>query len=105
MYRFKQCREDKGLSQKYVAISLGVKPPSISDWENGKTNPTLENLIGLARVLGVSTDSLLGIEENVQQKISSSARMEDELDQELLILIRRLSPEKKKLLVEFLQQK
>ena len=104
MYRFKQCREEKGLSQKFVAISLGVKAPSISDWENGKTNPTLENLIGLARLLDVSTDCLLGIETEVKQKSSSSVS-EDELDNELLTLIRRLSPEKKKHLVEFLQQK
>ena len=40
MYRFKECREAKGFSQKFVALSLGVKPPSISDWENGKTKPT-----------------------------------------------------------------
>ena len=104
MYRFKQCREEKGLSQKFVAISLGVKAPSISDWENGKTNPTLENLIGLARLLDVSTDYLLGIEAEAKQKSPSSVS-EDELDNELLTLIHRLSPEKKKHLVEFLQQK
>ncbi len=104
MYRFKQCREEKGLSQKFVAISLGVKAPSISDWENGKTNPTLENLIGLARLLDVSTDCLLGIEAEAKQKSPSSVS-EDELDNELLTLIHQLSPEKKKHLVEFLQQK
>lgn len=52
----------RGHTQKYVAISLGVKAPSVSDWENGKTNPTLENLISLAKLLEVSTDMLLGIE-------------------------------------------
>ena len=104
MYRFKQCRREKGLSQKYVAISLGVKAPSISDWENGKTNPTLENLIALARLLDVSTDRLLGIEKGIKEKSPPSVS-EDELDKELLMLIHRLSPEKKKHLVEFLQQK
>lgn len=66
MYRFKECREAKGFSQKFVALSLGVKPPSISDWENGKTKPTIENLIALSDLLQVSCDELLGKEKSVQ---------------------------------------
>lgn len=104
MFRFKQCREEKGLSQKFVAISVGVKAPSISDWENGKTNPTLENLIALADVLGVSTDYLLGIDSEPKEKSPPSV-VEDELDYRLLTLIRQLPPEKKKSLLELLQQK
>ena len=46
MYRFKEIRESKGFSQKFVALSLGVKPPSISDWENGEASPQ-NNLIRL----------------------------------------------------------
>ena len=52
----------RGHTQKYVALSLGVKAPSVSDWENGKTNPTLDNLVSLAKLLEVSTDMLLGVE-------------------------------------------
>jgi transcriptional regulator with XRE-family HTH domain len=63
MYRFRECRENADLTQKYVAISLNVKPPSVSDWEKGNTNPTLENLIKLAKLYQVSTDYLLGVEE------------------------------------------
>lgn len=64
MYRFRQCREAKGLSQKFVAISLGVKAPSVSDWEKGKTNPTIENLIALSKLFGVSCDELLGLQDD-----------------------------------------
>ena len=60
VYRFKECREEKGFSQKFVALSLNVKAPSVSEWENGKSNPTLENLIALSNLLGVSCDDLLG---------------------------------------------
>ena len=62
MIRIKEIRQRLGLSQKYVALSLGVKPPSVSDWESGKTCPTIDNLIALADLYGVTTDELLGRE-------------------------------------------
>lgn len=61
MYRFKECREAAGLEQKQVALSLGIKPPSVSDWENGKSKPTIENLIKLAELCHVTVDELLGV--------------------------------------------
>ena len=67
MFRFRECREMRGMTQKYVALSLGVKAPSVSDWEKGKTNPTLDNLVALSKLLGTSTDVLLGIEPDLPQ--------------------------------------
>ena len=66
MFRFKKCREEKGFSQKYVALTLGVKAPSVSDWENGKTNPTLDNLIAMSRLYMVSVDELLGLDNSLE---------------------------------------
>lgn len=63
MYRFKECREAAGLEQKQVAFSLGIRPPSVSDWENGKSKPTIENLIKLAALCHVTVDELLGVAE------------------------------------------
>ena len=37
MSKFKECREKKGLSQKYVAVMLGVSASAISQWEKGTT--------------------------------------------------------------------
>ena len=71
MYQFQKCREMRGLTQKYVAISLGVKAPSVSDWEKGKTKPTLENLIALSKLLNVSTDMLLGIDPSQTESDNS----------------------------------
>lgn len=61
MYRFKECREAARISQKAAAISLGVSAPSMSAWENGKNGPTIENLVAMAKLYGVSTDDLLGV--------------------------------------------
>jgi transcriptional regulator with XRE-family HTH domain len=56
-------------------MELGVKPPSVSDWESGKTNPSMENLKLLAELYGVTTDYLLGREE-AQQKAPADPMQE-----------------------------
>lgn len=56
----KKARIIAGLSQKQVAYELGVSTPTVSDWEAGKIYPAAKNLIPLARLLGTSTDYLLG---------------------------------------------
>ena len=63
MNRIKQAREAKGLSQKEVAITLGVSAPTVSEWESGKKRPRSSKLPALADLLGVSADYLLGTEE------------------------------------------
>lgn len=63
MNRIKECRLKKGMSQKFVALSLGVSPPSVWGWENDKNAPTQENLSALADLFGVSVDYLLGRED------------------------------------------
>ena len=62
MNKIKEARKAAGLSQKYVAMTLGVAPPSVSNWESGKTQPTPENLKALASLYNVSIDYLLGNE-------------------------------------------
>lgn len=59
MERLKTCRETMGLSQKYVAVSVGVSPPTVSMWESGQKDPTRENLVKLADLFNVTTDYLL----------------------------------------------
>lgn len=58
--RFKEARLRAGLSQKTAAISLGVRPPSMSDWESGKTKPTHEHLAAMASLYHTTVDYLLG---------------------------------------------
>ena len=60
MTRLRECREKAGYSQKQVALILKLSGPSVSNWENGKTRPTRENVVRLADVYGVTVDYLLG---------------------------------------------
>lgn len=70
MNNIKKARVAAGLSQKYVAATLNVAGPSVSNWENGKTNPTPENLSALADLFNVSVDYLMGREEPPQSAVT-----------------------------------
>lgn len=59
----RRAREKKGLSQKYIAASLCVSAPTVSEWESGRKTPTVDNLIRLSDLIGASVDYLLGREE------------------------------------------
>lgn len=61
--RFKDLREEKGISQEKLADELGVSHGIISFWENGKREPKLSNLILIAEYFGVSIDYLAGLED------------------------------------------
>ncbi len=74
MNRFRECREASGLTQKYVALTLGVKGPSVSNWESGKTTPTTENVAALAKLYNVSVDYLLGRDEEQPQAVEDVER-------------------------------
>lgn len=58
--RIRYARELARLTQKEVAIGIGVKPPAVSQWESGTnpTTPTHDNLIRLADLLGVGLEWL-----------------------------------------------
>lgn len=63
MKNFKKLRQEKNLSQKEIAITLGVSGPTVSDWENGRKFPSSKNLIRLSELFSCSTDYLLGRED------------------------------------------
>lgn len=68
MLKLREIRQNVGLSQKQIAIELGVSYPTVSEWESGKKTPTAKNLERLASLLGCSVDYLLGYEDNIESK-------------------------------------
>lgn len=60
MDRIKETRTRLNMGQKEVAYALGVSQPTVSAWESGGKDPTVENLSALAELFRVSTDYLLG---------------------------------------------
>ncbi|MBO4879660.1 MAG: helix-turn-helix transcriptional regulator [Clostridia bacterium] len=56
-------RKERKLSQEELGQMLSVSRQTISLWETGQTVPTIENLVRLKEIFGVSIDSLLGCAE------------------------------------------
>lgn len=56
----KDIRIRKGLTQSEVASALGVSSVVYSRYENGKRQPSIDTLIQMADIFGVTVDYLLG---------------------------------------------
>ena len=55
-------RKEKGISQEEMAVRLHVVRQTVSKWENGKSVPDAEALIGISKLLEVPVSKLLGAE-------------------------------------------
>ena len=55
-------RKENNMSQDELAEKLGVSRQSVSLWENGQTQPTIDNIIALSKIFNVSADAILGNE-------------------------------------------
>ena len=58
--RIKELRKRKDLTQEKVADFLCVSYQAVSKWECGLSSPDLALIVPLAKLLGVTTDELLG---------------------------------------------
>jgi len=61
--RIFELRTATGWSQVELAKRLGVAKQTVSNWENDNIQPSIEMLVRLAKLFGVSTDYILGLEE------------------------------------------
>ena len=78
----KDIRLRKGLTQADVAAALGVSSVVYSRYETGKRQPSIDMLIQMADIFGVTVDFLLG-----RQDIEDSTLSDNEL--QLLIASRK----------------
>ncbi len=61
--RFKELREEKGISYRQMARETGFSDTALGRWEQGKQIPNIEILIELCKYFNVSADYLLGLED------------------------------------------
>jgi len=66
MNRIAQARKDAGLTSKKLAELLNVDTTTLSNWESGRRQLTLERLIHIAAVLNVGVTYLLGLDEQIR---------------------------------------
>ena len=58
--RLKELRKKNNLTQQELADKVGTNRVNVTKWETGRTEPTLENIVKLAKILDTTTDELLG---------------------------------------------
>ena len=58
--RFKELRLENNLSQLQIAKKLNMSKMAVSHWENGHSEPSIEQLKMLAKIFDVSIDDLIG---------------------------------------------
>ena len=64
----RQYRKQKDLTQEEMANRLGVTAPAVNKWENGNSMPDITLLAPIARLLGISLDTLLSFREDLTQE-------------------------------------
>lgn len=80
----KQYRKELGLTQEEMANRLGVTTPAVNKWENGNSNPDIELLAPISRLLNISLDTLLSFHEKLaDEEIANIIKqMDDMFDKE-----------------------
>ena len=68
--RIRAARESAGFTQEALAEAVGVSRTAVARWESDDIEPKLQNLISIAELLHVSTDSLLGIDSRKSYSVS-----------------------------------
>lgn len=94
MNKFKELRKKNGYDQKFIALTLGIRAPSVSDWETGKSYPTVENLMKLADLYHVTVDELLGRATGAEITALQAAGVSMD-EKHILLLYRSLSDQGK----------
>ncbi len=62
--RLKALREQLNMTQSDLARRLGLTRSSVNGWEMGISLPSTPIIVELAKIFHVSSDYLLGLEEN-----------------------------------------
>ena len=61
--KIKELRVENKLSQAELGEKLSVSQDTISLWENGKSLPSVEDLVALCKLFSVSADYILGLSD------------------------------------------
>lgn len=60
MLKLKELRTERNISQEQLAQIINVKNYTIGNWEQNRSEPSIQDIIALADYFEVSTDYLLG---------------------------------------------
>jgi len=97
--RLREIRSDKRLSQKELALNMGIIPNQYSKVETGKVVPSIKTLIKAASVLEVSLDEIVfgSSSAQVKQNVIADEAMAKRIDS-----INKLSGDDKAIAIQLL---
>ncbi|WOD64948.1 helix-turn-helix domain-containing protein (plasmid) [Niallia taxi] len=72
--RLKQEREKKGWSQLDLSEKIHVSRQSVSKWETGKNYPSIEIIIHLSDLFGVTIDEMLRSDKELKDKVINDSK-------------------------------
>jgi transcriptional regulator with XRE-family HTH domain len=100
MIKLLELRTEKGLSQRETARQMNVSQGTYNNWENEKTQPSIEQLIHLARFFSVTVDYLIGYaDEYGGANVGDGLSMDEKT---VLRIFRTLPDESKTAFIQFL---
>jgi len=100
MIRLLELRNEKNMSQREMAKNLGVSQGTYCNWENNRTEPSIEQLIEIARFFSVSVDYLVGNSDEIGIINVKKPLSKEEL--QVLSTLNALSDQSKTLLLNFI---
>lgn len=62
--RIKELRKEKGLTQKQLAVLMNKSETGLASWEQGLSEPNVNDLRLLCRIFECSADYLLGLRDD-----------------------------------------
>ena len=82
-------RKNKKYSQEQLAQKLNYGYTAIANYESGRNEPSIDDLMKLARVLNVTLDELVGLELTTQENefLSSFKKLNEENQNRILDLM------------------
>lgn len=94
--RIKECRKERGLTQKQLAVKLGVATGTIQQYELGKREPRSSKIDAIADILKVDPyelyfDNPYGLVVDEIGQLVSTSDPDDYLDEMLLIAFYELN--------------
>lgn len=72
--RLKEEREKRNWSQNDLAEKIHVSRQSVSKWETGKNYPSIEIIIHLSDLFGITIDELLRSDDELKQKVIQDSK-------------------------------
>lgn len=101
--RLKELREERNLSQLDVANAIGTSQTNIGRWEKERNEPSSGYVIKLADFFEVTTDYLLGREDDFGNiSVTTNADLTED-EKKILATFRSLPPQRRKTFMFFVE--